>query len=153
MDADHLEKPVLSAPTASIIAAAKELSLFVLCVRLVSSPFSSSDDVTYQTAKRLHLETISTGILSVSVLQAGILLALYKVGHAIYPAAFLLIGACAQYGLAIDVDKAISQSEVSHLPWNEVEERRRIWWAVLVLDRSVGSRQHCTVVPTQGLKW
>jgi hypothetical protein len=131
----------------------RELSLLVLCMRLVSSSFSSSDDVTYQTAKRLHLETTSVGILSVTVLQAGILLALYEVGHAIYPAAFLSVGACAQYGLAIDVDKAISQSDVSHLPWNEVEERRRVWWAVLVLDRSVGSRRHCTVATThEGLK-
>lgn len=128
-----------------------ELSLLVLSMRLISSSFSSSDDLTYQTAKRLYSETVSAGILSIDILQAGLLIALYEVGHAIYPAAFLSVGTCARYGVALEVDKAISHSELPHLPWNDVEERRRVWWAILVLDRSVCSSPHHTTVTTHGL--
>jgi Fungal specific transcription factor domain len=123
-----------------------ELSLLVLCMRLVSSSYTSSDDLTYQTAKRLFSETVSAGTLSINVLQAGILLALYEVGHAVYPAAFLSVGTCARYGIALDIDKAISCSIASHLPWNELEERRRVWWAILILDRSVYRQHNHTLV-------
>ncbi|OQD61907.1 hypothetical protein PENPOL_c014G02077 [Penicillium polonicum] len=74
---------------------------------------------------------------SILVLQAGVLVALYELGHGIYPAAFLSIGACARYAhaLGINVSRTVPTRRVLTLV--EVEERRRVWWAVVILDRFV----------------
>lgn len=74
---------------------------------------------------------------SILVLQAGVLVALYELGHGIYPAAFLSIGACARYAhaLGINVSRTVPTRRVLTLV--EVEERRRVWWAIVILDRFV----------------
>ncbi|KAJ5101585.1 hypothetical protein NUU61_003807 [Penicillium alfredii] len=75
--------------------------------------------------------------LSILVLQAELLVALYELGHGIYPAAFLSIGACARYAhaLGISVSGIVPTRRVLTLV--EVEERRRAWWALVILDRFV----------------
>ena len=62
------------------------------------------------------------------------LLCLYELRHAIYPSAFISISACTHY-TRINGGKALSTTKVLTLV--EVEERRRIWWAIVILDRSV----------------
>ena len=72
------------------------------------------------------------------MLQAAVLIAVYEVGHAIYPAAYLTIGACARYGTMLGIDKLgldLMGDSLGPLSWIEVEERRRVWWAVVLLDR------------------
>lgn len=105
-------------------------------MRLVSGS-TPEPEQTYQLAKRSYSESITTGLLTIETLQAGVLLALYEIGHAIYPAAYLSVGACARHGTALDLDKSISRSESLHLPWRDIEERRRVWWSILILDRYV----------------
>jgi hypothetical protein len=76
--------------------------------------------------------------MSIHVLQAGILITFYELGQAIYPAAYLSVGSCARYGLALGIDKLSlippSEGDASQA-WNEQEESRRVWWAVLIFDR------------------
>jgi hypothetical protein len=88
----------------------------------------------YYAAKHFHLELENSGIFSVQILQAGILLAIYELGHAIYPAAFLSIGSCARSAYALGINSN-SNPTSRVLTLVEVEERRRIWWAIVVLDR------------------
>jgi Fungal Zn(2)-Cys(6) binuclear cluster domain/Fungal specific transcription factor domain len=97
----------------------------------------------YQSAKTFYSEVESTEGLCLQVLQAGILIAIFEIGDAIYPAAYLTVGACARYGVAMGLDK-INQERMggdhNHAAsWMEIEERRRAWWGVLILDRSVAS--------------
>lgn len=123
-----------------------ELSLLALCMRLCCTAPSSdaSGDggsrlPLYRIAKRFHHEAETAGMQSIYVLQAGILIALYELGQAIYPAAYLTVGACARYGLALGIDK-LSLAPVGEMDahsWNKVEEKRRLWWAVVIFDRSV----------------
>lgn len=84
-----------------------------------------------------HFYVVVEDSLSILVLQAGLLVALYELGHGIYPAAFLSIGACARYAyaLGINVSQTVFTKRVITLV--EVEERRRVWWALVVLDRFV----------------
>lgn len=91
----------------------------------------------YYTVKHFNLEVESSSVFSILVLQAGVLIALYELGHAIYPAAFLTIGACARYAhaLGINVSRGLNSRKVLTLV--EVEERRRVWWAIIILDRYV----------------
>jgi hypothetical protein len=67
------------------------------------------------------------------------LIAIYELGQAIYPAAFLSIGACARYAGALGIDKNDGLLLGQQLSFCEIEERRRIWWGILVLDRFVYS--------------
>jgi hypothetical protein len=92
----------------------------------------------YHAAKRFHMAVEAVGVLSVHVLQANILTAIYEMGHAIYPAAYISVGTCARYGLALGIDKCVTgppcESEWARF-WVEIEEKRRAWWAIILLDR------------------
>lgn len=64
-----------------------------------------------------------------------VLIALYEIGHGIYPSAYVSIGTCARYGLALGLDRELNVFDNSPRRWIELEEKRRAWWAVLILDR------------------
>ncbi|TFB00150.1 hypothetical protein CCMA1212_008224 [Trichoderma ghanense] len=112
-----------------------ELYLLVLSMKLCCARQTTRNNPLYQTVKQLHFKIETSGVLSVPVLQAAILVALYELGHGIYPAAFLSVGSCAQYATALGIDKSILLSNSPKAQWIEEEEHRRIWWAILVLDR------------------
>ena len=92
--------------------------------------------------KHFHLQVEGSSVFSVPVLQAGVLLALYEIGHAIYPAAFLSVGACARYGHALGINCSGSLQTRRVLTLVEVEERRKTWWAIVILDRLVPSSSY-----------
>lgn len=121
-----------------------ELSLLAICMKLCCTPPPDGDSDMlaaahlYRAAKRFHHEAETTGAISIHTLQAGIMIALYELAQAIYPAAYMSVGACARYGLALGVDNLStgwSGDGDGPRSWNEVEERRRAWWAVLMFDR------------------
>uniref|UniRef100_A0A093V036 Putative transcriptional regulatory protein PB1A11.04c n=1 Tax=Talaromyces marneffei PM1 TaxID=1077442 RepID=A0A093V036_TALMA len=123
-----------------------ELSLLALCMKLCNTAPSEDDgsnNFLYRTAKRFHHEVVTAGVLSTHVLQAGLLIALYEMGHAMYPAAYLTVGACSRYGLALGIQQNCYPTSAAddglemrgQRSWNEVEENRRVWWAVLTFDR------------------
>lgn len=122
-----------------------ELSLLALCMKLSCTAPSDADQdggsrmALYRIAKRFYLEVEIAGVQSIYMLQAGILIAFYELGQAIYPAAYLTVGACARYGLALGIDKLSLEpvGDIDGNSWNEVEEKRRVWWAVLLFDRLV----------------
>ncbi|MCJ1312282.1 hypothetical protein MMC25_005956 [Agyrium rufum] len=118
-----------------------EVVLLLLCLKLITTlpPTSPRNPRTplYKAVTHYFHELQGSGTLSMIVLQAGVLIALYEVGHAIYPAAYLSIGTCARYGQALDIgdSKTIRARKVTTLV--DLEERRRVWWAVIILDRFV----------------
>ena len=73
----------------------------------------------------------------IRLLQAGILIAVYEIGHAIYPEAYLSIGHCGRLGQAIGLHDTTGVPQLALEPESEdeIEERRRVWWAVYILDR------------------
>ncbi|UKZ83798.1 hypothetical protein TrVFT333_011611 [Trichoderma virens FT-333] len=112
-----------------------ELFLLVLSMKLCSTRVETWNTPLYETVKLFHFKIETSGVLSVLVLQAAILIALYELGHSIYPAAYLSVGSCARYATALGIDKSILSSSATQVQWIEEEECRRIWWAILVLDR------------------
>lgn len=103
---------------------------------LPGSTIQDPRTTTYAAAKRYYLELEVAGILSIQVLQADVLIAMFELGHAIYPSAFLSVAACARYGSALGLDRKNSSLEnEENLGWMELEERNRVWWAILLLDR------------------
>ncbi|KAM0245403.1 hypothetical protein ACHAQJ_010574 [Trichoderma viride] len=129
-----------------------ELVLLALCMKLFCTPLpsDSGDGQTalYRAAKRFHLKLETAGVMSIRVLQAGVFIAIYETGHAIYPAAYFTVGACARYGAALGLDKLMKDlmgdGELSK-SWIEIEEMRRVWWGVLILDRllNLGCPSRC----------
>jgi len=118
-----------------------DIVLLLLSIKLIITlpPTGSRNPRTplYYSIKHFYIEVEVSSVLSILVLQAGVLVALYELGHAIYPSAYLTVGACARYAyaLGINVNGALNKTRVLTLV--EVEERRRIWWAIVILDRWV----------------
>lgn len=99
---------------------------------------TSARTAAYTTARLLLHEMESAGLLSIQVLQAKVLLCFYEMGHAIYPAAYISVGACARYGQALGIDQVNTTTEVLTITEAmDHEEQRRCWWAIIILDRFI----------------
>ena len=118
-----------------------DVVLLLLSLKLITTlpPTSPRNPQThlYHAVKHFHLQVQDSSVFSLLVLQAGVLLALYELGHAIYPAAFLSVGACARYGHALGINCSGSLQTRRVLTLVELEERRKTWWAIVILDRLV----------------
>ncbi|KAL6899970.1 hypothetical protein GGI43DRAFT_384145 [Trichoderma evansii] len=116
-----------------------DVALLLLALKLITTlPLPDQPNprtALYHTVKHFYLEV--EGSFSLLVLQAGILVALYELGHGIYPAAFLSIGQCARYAYALGINTSHTVLATRVLTLVEVEERRRVWWAIIILDRFV----------------
>ncbi|KAH7129521.1 hypothetical protein B0J13DRAFT_564205 [Dactylonectria estremocensis] len=93
----------------------------------------------YLRARRCLHFTEDLGLISFRSLQAVLLLAFYEVAHAIYPAAYLTVAHCARLGHALGIHdrRNVSQMFPTPMSWTAVEEIRRTWWGVIVIDRFV----------------
>jgi hypothetical protein len=104
---------------------------------------------TYQLAQRSIQEAELAGLLSLRLLQARILLLIFEYGHAVFPAAYLSVAACARHGVALGVNRSLKTRNSSQTAL-DTEEARRAWWTILLLDRLVLS---CLNQPWLVLKW
>lgn len=78
-----------------------DLAMLLLAMKLVSSQpangAASAEDNLYIASKSFLALLESSGTISITYLQAMVLVAIYEFGHSIYPAAWMTIGACARY--------------------------------------------------------
>ena len=116
-----------------------DIVLLLLSLKLITT-FPPTDPRNPQTplyyaVKHFHSQVEGSSVLSLPVLQAALLIALYEIGHAIYPAAFLSVGACARYAYALGINCSDTLQTRRILTLVEVEERRKTWWAIVILDR------------------
>lgn len=116
-----------------------ELPLLLSCMKLVlwHPGNESQPQIEHLALKHAILDAENAGILSLPLLQAKILLTIHELGHAIYPAAYFSIASCARYGTALGVNKCLESNVLSNAPAAilEAEEKKRAWWAILILDR------------------
>ncbi|EHK23014.1 uncharacterized protein TRIVIDRAFT_28724 [Trichoderma virens Gv29-8] len=113
-----------------------EFFLLVLAMKLCSSRVTVAKSMLYRTVKQLYFDIESSGRLSIQTLQASVLIAIYEIGHGIYPAAIISVANCARIGTIIGIDRSLNTWDfISRGPWIELEERRRVWWAIIILDR------------------
>ncbi|KAH6608426.1 hypothetical protein Trco_001772 [Trichoderma cornu-damae] len=89
-----------------------ELFLLILAMKLSVQTVSGPRTPLYQEAKHLQFKIENSGALSLQVVQASVLIAIYEMGHGIYPSAFLSVSACARYATALGIDKSILRREV-----------------------------------------
>lgn len=109
--------------------------MLVLSMKLCCARITTPKTPLYQAVKQLYFDIEFSGILSVQVLQVTVLIAIYEVGHAIYPAAILTVGRAARYAASLGIDTTARPPKAMKLPWIEEEECCRIWWSIVILDR------------------
>lgn len=76
----------------------------------------NSQKTFYADVRECHFLVESAGILSLHLLQAGLLLAVNEFGHAIFPAAYITIGRCARIGM-----QSVFTMGQAHLPFSVLQ--------------------------------
>jgi hypothetical protein len=88
----------------------------------------------YLTTKSIVSLMEGAGYNDLDAIQCRVMLAFYEMGHSIYPAASVSIAGCARLARATGLDNGV-EHEVHGEQKVVLEERRRTWWAVIILDR------------------
>jgi hypothetical protein len=118
-----------------------DIALLFLAMKLAASEVPEGmlpQTQLYQDVKSFYNYVEAQNGFSIQMKQALLLISLYELGHAIYPAAYLSIGHAARLGNAMGLhDRDAPQMLQRRTTWTEQEERRRVWWAVIILDRFV----------------
>ncbi|KAI8674091.1 Fungal-trans domain-containing protein [Fusarium keratoplasticum] len=117
------------------------LMLLVLCIKLciTNTEHQPKELPLYAVARSFCSAAETGGFVSLRLLQSLVLLAVYELSHAIYPAAFLTLGRAARLGMLMGFHdrKAAQQLFKPADTWTLREEQRRTWWAIFILDRFV----------------
>lgn len=80
-----------------------DLALLFLAMKLITTtpadtqPSTAADLPLYGTTRRFMALLEAAGTASLLCLQAMVLVALYELGHAVYPAAWMTVGGCVRY--------------------------------------------------------
>ncbi|KAL2849305.1 fungal-specific transcription factor domain-containing protein [Aspergillus pseudodeflectus] len=119
-----------------------DVVLLLLVLRLIiSTPIQDPRLGIYDWTKQFYQRVEGSGTPSILVLQANIFIAIYELGHGLYPNAYMTIGTCARYMYVLGINGTSTRNVNMNPPRPtsliEVEERRRAWWAVVILDRFV----------------
>ncbi len=116
-----------------------DITLLSLCMKLITTPppeaARNPRTSVYHAAKQFYSEVENSGTFSIQILQAGILISLYELGHGIYHAAYLSVGSCVRYAYALGINPSAKSPAIKVLTLVELEEKRRVWWAIVILDR------------------
>ncbi|RFU31479.1 hypothetical protein B7463_g4887, partial [Scytalidium lignicola] len=92
----------------------------------------------YSRVKSLLALSESAGGFSLRTLQSRLLITLFELGHDIHPAAYVSVGTCASTAVAMGINElhlARSPPEINE--WIKQEEKKRVWWATVLVDRHV----------------
>ena len=102
---------------------------------IITAPGDDPRSAGYCGIKTALLDAEMKGILTLRILQALVLVALYELGHAIYPSAYLTVGYCAKYGIALGINQTIDLNCGAGSALIDSEEERRTWWTIVLFDR------------------
>jgi hypothetical protein len=141
----HLWMPIINKIRLDRLTARSEgmmrgdIALLYLCMKLVQQippPHQSGHSELYIVTKQF-LDSLQTkGLLTLQIIQASLLVSVYELGHGIFPAAFMTIGHCARSGIAMGLHNRLApQLAGKPRSWVDWEERQRVWWMVVILDR------------------
>lgn len=91
----------------------------------------------YVRMRRECFEVESCGYTCIHLVQSLLLLAVYEYGQAVFPNAFITLGRVARLAVVMGLNNENEPIKLFKAPntWTQCEERRRTWWAILMLDR------------------
>lgn len=117
------------------------LVLLLLCIKLVTDPPTEQDNAAstplYRTAKGLCFRLENSCSLSLHLLQSVVLIAVYELGHGIFPGVQLTIAHAARLGIITGLHDRKHAPQLFKDPdtYKMREEERRTWWAIVILER------------------
>ena len=117
----------------------QDVSLLCFCMKLCTDTSKNHNGEVrpsqeYHAAAKYFYELHRSGLMSLEILQAGIYLAVYELGHALLPAAHSTIAACVSYGLCLGLNWSALSTDALQRHHDE-EESLRVWWAIYLLER------------------
>jgi hypothetical protein len=89
----------------------------------------------YLAIKSILSMLMATSTISLTVLQAWILIAFYELGHAIFPACSVSVASCVKILRWLGLHDILRLEENSQIVGIEKEERIRVCWAVRQFER------------------
>lgn len=143
----HKWMPIISRVRLSSLADAElggrmraDFALLLLAMKLIQYvPGSSSNavrDRLYVCAKEFAASLEIAGVYTLLKLQANLLIATYEMGHGIFPAAYISVGCCVTQAMALGIHhREAPQILEQPRTWIDWEERQRVWWLVVILER------------------
>lgn len=114
-----------------------DLTALLFAMQLLSGPDTEESRGVYQAVKTVLAMCEQLNCMSTHQLTAQILIATYEMSRGMFPVAYLTIGHCSRicYALGLHDKKKATQLFGGCDTWTESEQRRRLWWAVIILDR------------------
>lgn len=117
-----------------------DIALLARCVYLITQ--IPDDAVTesmrtslYAKTKTIYTLAESAGVLSIALIQSGLLITLYELGHGLGPSGYISIASCARSAVTLGIDCPETAGLPQGSNWRLLEERRRVWWGIVILDR------------------
>lgn len=131
---------MLDSPTGDAQA---DTAFLLSCMKLLlQRPLSGTlpENVSlYRIVKTTWSQLEIAGLQSLSVIQSGILIAIYEISHGVYPASYTTVAQCARQAISIGLH--VREAPAFLQPWAEWEEEIRVWWFIVMLDRYVRAFQ------------
>ncbi|QYS95142.1 Zn(2)-C6 fungal-type domain-containing protein [Trichoderma simmonsii] len=121
-----------------------DFALLLLAMKLIQNvPGSSSNavkDLLYICAKEFAASLEIAGVYTLLKLQANLLISVYEMGHGIFPAAYVSVGCCVTQAMVLGIhNREAPQILEQPRTWIDWEERQRVWWLVVILERYITS--------------
>lgn len=121
-----------------------DFALLLLTMKLIQNvPGSSSNavrDALYICAKEFAASLEIAGVYTLLKLQANLLISVYEMGHGIFPAAYVSAGCCVTQAMVLGIhNREAPQILEQPRTWIDWEERQRVWWLVVILERYITS--------------
>lgn len=126
----------------SPLTAADTVALFV-AMHLISQGHerayqAETQGIMYRSLKAVLIACEQHGQFTTNYIAAMMLTGMYEIAQVIYPAAYFTVGAAARACFTIGLhDKYATQLADWGDTWTAKEERRRLYWGMLVLDRYI----------------
>jgi hypothetical protein len=117
-----------------------DFSLLCLCIYLIVQyppKYGQNVQSSVYAIIKGHISLLeASGFLSLEFVQARLLLSIFEIGHGLYPAASISIGACARTARALGLNKKrFGNSFSDDSAGQRGEEEKRVWWEIVNLDR------------------
>jgi hypothetical protein len=117
-----------------------DFSLLCLCIYLIVQyppKYGQNVQSSVYAIIKGHISLLeASGFLSLEFVQARLLLSIFEIGHGLYPAASISIGACARTARAFGLNKKrFGNSFSDYSARQRAEEEKRVWWEIVNLDR------------------
>ncbi|KAF2095093.1 hypothetical protein NA57DRAFT_45245 [Rhizodiscina lignyota] len=115
--------------------------LLILAMRLVTQDANESIASRFSLYHIVKsLATLTETSPSLDAVQARLLIAIFEMGRGLFPAANISIGAVASMAMSIGLQDKIKETLRDAVDWTYLEERKRAWWAIFIVDRYTGLR-------------